>query len=196
MAFGKKKSAPVKKAAPKKAAPAAKGGKKAAADPKKGGKEASKFLDAIKKKKSQFNEARKAKAGTFELPDIADGTYIAQLVSAKATATNKGIPQFKIELVVLKGEYEGVKLTRADWLRDDDEEVELRNQQNFAKNIQGFGIDTSELEESDLPELAESLMEDKPFVRIGVSNWQSQAGKPGINVYINQLVDEEGNDIK
>lgn len=195
MTFNKttsKKAAPKKaasKAAPKKAAAAGK--KEAAAN---GG--AKKFLDAIKKGGGSFKKARTAKAGSFDLPDIADGTYIAQLVSASVSATQKGVPQFKCNLVVVKGEAEGTKLTRTDWLRDEDEERELMNLENFSKNIQGFGIDTSALEESDLPELAASLTADKPFVRIGVKNWQSQAGKPGLNIYINQLVDEDGNDIK
>lgn len=196
------KKAPVKKAAaPKKAtskAPAKSAGKSG------GGDKAKAFLAAIKGRDDAFKKGRTAKAGTFDVPEIDDGTYLAQVVKASVRVA-KNQPAFSIDLVVTKGEFEGVKVQRFDVLGhgfqtglgdDEKEEAELRNMESFCKNVQGCGIETEKLVLADLPELADSLTEDKPFIRIGIKNWSNDSGKRGLNVFLNQLVDEEGNDIK
>lgn len=189
----------------KKAPPAA----KADNSMKKG--QVSDWAAETKKAAKTWNKARNApKGGSFENPEVADGSYPAQLEKAVCkiiTPKDTKKPKqglFELHFIMLDSANEGKKLHRSDFfdLRSTDDMTEeeaekaLKNMENFSRTIQGFNYETGgdePLDMSDFPTLADTLNAEnpKPKVKVGIKNWTSaDKSKKGINIFVNGPLDE------
>ena len=143
------------------------------------------------KAKKTWKSSRKAKGGRFEDVEIEDGTYHARLSKGTASISAKSkVPYVVTKFVILQGDYEATTVRRQDFLQDDDAERQSMKQESFAKAMDGCGYDVSELDLSEVPQLVDDLNEDRPYVEIGIVNWQSDTNH-GYNCYVNRLLTDE-----
>lgn len=174
-----------------------------------------------KKAAKTWNKARNApKGGSFDNPEVADGSYPAQLEKAVCkiiTPKDTKKPKqglFELHFIMLDSANEGKKLHRSDFfdLRSTDDMTEeeaekaLKNMENFSRTIQGFNYETGgndPLGIEDFPSLANDMNglepdgkpkkdnPPKPKVKIGIKNWTSADNtKKGINIFVNGPLDE------
>jgi len=140
-----------------------------------------------------WNKARTAKAGEGmnDIPDIPAGPYVAQLDKA-TVGDSKNLPRFQMTFIITEGEHKGVKLRRTDFLTGKDKDGDdnsVTRMEYLAKQVQGLGYETEDLQISELPRLAIDLSKEKPVVNINVARGESDTtGKEWMSIYVNKPV--------
>lgn len=180
--MAKKKASPkrpVKKAAPKgksataKKAPAPKGSKVAE-------------MQASQEELLAAWGQSRGQVRTYEVPDIVDGDYIAQLTRCTYSRTggrNKA-PQLRFYYVVKLGDYEGTQLSDTEDLSNEIAFNDIPRIALLIERLERSGIDTEQIENpfEELPEIAKQLSDPEseigqPLVRIKVSVTELPAEK-------------------
>jgi hypothetical protein len=167
--------------------------------------------------KDAWNQAREKKApegGAFGVnPRVPDGDYIAQVTSAKVGAYKKGnkagTPFFSLSYtIVVAGAREliGERLSSVDDLsaevafeRNGEEVTRI---QLLSERLQRMGLDVTELDFNELPQLAQQLADPKDengrmYLSVRVANKHADnpndPTKPyhNQNIYVNERVSED-----
>jgi hypothetical protein len=156
------------------------------------------FLAAVKGMADSFDNSRKGVKG-FELIEVDAGRYTVRLKSIELSTVDftnqKNIPKFRLNGVVVESQ-DADDLGMACSFEQLINNVKFENGGEITEDecwerihtaLQAFGVDTSELELSELPDLAEELGEDNPACKVTV-----KLSKKG-NKYIawGKLVDDE-----
>lgn len=212
---------PVKKATPAKKAPpakptAAKGkppASKAASNGAVTGKVAG-WDQFSKAGKKVWDKAKKAKAGSFEQPDVPDGTYVGKLVKATlkvfpAKDKKNAAAVFQRTYVITRGggndEVVGLQPKRDDWFNlpdnpsndEADDTVKFQtNMEYFAKDIQGCGYNSNNLSLDDFPDLMKNMNDaakskENAEIKISIKNTTGSDGKNYMKVYANGYAEDE-----
>ena len=157
-------------------------------------KETPGFADAMKNIGDAFKSARTIKdtGGNREQQPIDDGSYVANLTTARSGVDKNGNAYAAFDFEVSRGEFEGVSLSKFHSISATDWRTVEQSLESLFVDLQrlsGEG-DFSELEPTDIGELVAELDKEKPSMGVGVKNWKSEKSE-GINVYINKRVDAD-----
>lgn len=148
----------------------------------------------------RWEEAKKAK-DQFKTPDIPAGVYMARLngISQGETSNNKA-PFIAFQFTVIRHpEWKGTPLSilhTVEERKTKDGEVWLTEQEaldNISVDLQRLGIETEELEGSELDEAIADLAQEKPVVQLRVKRTKKD-GVDYVNTRILKLVDEDDNE--
>ena len=141
-----------------------------------------------------WDKARETPAGGgggFEVPDIQDGTYPAEVTAARCGMTQGNEPYVSFTLTVIDDEtYDGVKLDKYHSIKDMEKDLP-----RVVKTIKGMGYDLDEnFNPEDLEDLVAQIAKEKPKVLAAVKNGEYQSTKTGetvhkVDVYVNQPYD-------
>lgn len=147
--------------------------------------------------KKVWEKARETPAGgggSFEVPDIQDGNYPAEVTDARCGMTKANEPYVSFTLTVFGDEqYDGVKLDKYHSIKDMDKDLP-----RVVKTIKGIGYDLpDDFNPEDLEDLIAQIKEDRPKVIAAVKNGEYKSTKTGedvhkVDVYVNQPYEESG----
>lgn len=116
----------------------------------------------------------------------------------KGNKTNPPGPLFRLQFMILDGDYAGTEISRTDFLSGTDKEGNDNSEQKmsyFAKTLDGAGYDISGLAINELPALAGEINKDQPYVQIATQTKVSN-GKKYLTIYVNRtLTDDEIGDL-
>jgi len=155
------------------------------------------FSKAVKKKKKRFEESKKAKPGEFTIPKL-DGTYTARVrAEAREVKLKDGsgvAPVVRFPFTIIQGEDKGKSYYKELWLVNEDEEKEQKSWDSLSKCLQTLaGVDMDDMTIEDLEDTLADINEEEPVCSIHCKPWESN-GKAGLNVFFNELLDDEDED--
>ena len=153
------------------------------------------FEQAMKGMSKKWNTARKVKDDFGGPPELADGTYVAQVASAGVGAS-KEVPWFRIGFVIIRGDEDviGKQPSMFQRLLNPQDPDDPRGMENLFKALQRLGYETDNMEMSDLTDIAEHLsntQENPIIVTIRVKNTVGNDGRKYQNVYVNKLIEDD-----
>ena len=153
------------------------------------------FASAIQKaaggKAWEASRTVKDARGSFEDPEIDDGTYVARLTNGRTGSDKNGFPYAAFDFTVARGQFEGVTVSKFHSIRE-------RGQRNVGQALDSLFIDLqrlspdedfSELDPEDIEGLVVDLVAEEPVVQIGVKN-NTVGDKVYINVFINKKLED------
>ena len=154
------------------------------------------FASAMTKiDKGAFSRAREVKdnRGSFEKPEIEDGTYVSTLVSARCGVDKNSNGYAAFDFEVARGDYEGTRVSKFHSIAE-------RGNRTIEQSLESLFIDLQRLLpdedftefsaediESIVAQLAENTKESGINYQIGVKN-----NGNFLNTFINKRLDEEG----
>lgn len=152
------------------------------------------FASAIQKAGGKAWEASRSvkdARGSFEDPEIDDGTYVAQLTNGRTGQDKNGFAYAAFDFTVARGQFEGVTVSKFHSIRE-------RGQRTVEQALESLFIDLKrmepaenfdEFEPEDIDTLIEDLVAAKPILQIGVKN-NTVGDRVFINVFINKLMED------
>ena len=154
------------------------------------------FASAMTKiDKGAFSRAREVKdnRGSFEKPEIEDGTYVSTLVSARCGVDKNSNGYAAFDFEVSRGDYQGTRVSKLHSIAE-------RGNRTLEQSLQSLFIDLQRLLpdedftefsaediEAIVAQLAATTKESGIAYQIGVKN-----NGNFINTFINKRLDEEG----
>ena len=143
-----------------------------------------------------FEEARKTKdnRGSFEKPEIEDGTYVTKLVSARSGIDKNSNGYCAFDFLVSRGDYEGIRLSKFHSIAERGNRTVEQALSSLFIDLQRLlpQEDFTELSAEDVEEIISRLdpttstNEEELFFSIGVKN-----NGNFINIFINKFIEEE-----
>ena len=143
-----------------------------------------------------FERARETKdnRGSFEKPEIEDGTYVTKLVSARSGVDKNSNGYAAFDFLVSRGDYEGTRLSKFHSIAERGNRTVEQSLSSLFIDLQRLcpQEDFTELSAGDVEEIigrldpTTSTDEEELFFQIGVKN-----NGNFINIFINKLIEEE-----
>lgn len=127
---------------------------------------------AAAKARKRFNESKKKKDGFSNLKygEIADGSYPARLVKARAGVTKKEDIYMSLDFVIRGGEYDGVQVDVYEDLSTD------QKSDSMIRTIKRLDFEiTDELDPTDIPKIVDALNKEPPDVMLKIANKTANA---------------------
>lgn len=155
------------------------------------------FASAMTKiKGGAFERARETKdnRGSFEKPEIEDGTYVSKLVSARCGVDKNSNGYAAFDFQVSRGDYEGTRLSKFHSIAERGNRTVEQALSSLFIDLQRLlpEEDFADLDASDVEEIISRLdpntttTVDELFFQIGVKN-----NGNFINIFINKLIEED-----
>jgi len=154
------------------------------------------FASAMTKiDKGAFARAREVKdnRGSFEKPEIEDGTYVSTLVSARCGVDKNSNGYAAFDFEVSRGDYEGTRVSKFHSIAERGNRTVEQALQSLFIDLQRLIPDEDFTEfsaediEAIVSQLSETTKEQSLTYQIGVKN-----NGNFINTFINKRLDEEG----
>ena len=154
------------------------------------------FASAMTKiDKGAFSRAREVKdnRGSFEKPEIEDGTYVSTLVSARCGVDKNSNGYAAFDFEVARGDYEGTRVSKFHSIAERGNRTVEQSLESLFIDLQRLLPDEDFTEfsaediEAIVSQLAESTKESGITYQIGVKN-----NGNFLNTFINKRLDEEG----
>ena len=154
------------------------------------------FASAMTKiDKGAFSRAREVKdnRGSFEKPEIEDGTYVSTLVSARCGVDKNSNGYAAFDFEVTRGDYEGTRVSKFHSIAERGNRTVEQSLESLFIDLQRLLPDEDFTEfsaediEAIVSQLAESTKESGITYQIGVKN-----NGNFLNTFINKRLDEEG----
>jgi len=155
------------------------------------------FSSHFKGQEKEWEKRRVQTSGYGAVPEIEDGNYVCQLTACRSGADKNGHGYVSYNFVVQRGEFKSTKLDRFISLRvypareGEVQQTEWDMVDRVKQDLQRLRYHTADMSLAQIDAALTELNEEKPLLRCSVKNFKKRDGSKGINVYINDIIEDD-----